>query len=112
MLLRNDFVHHMSYELRSPLTNIIGFAQLLGDGSVGPLNSKQREYALRALDPSPQASKPYGKDGQRRVNWRLLQTRSVLRGTVPNQRLVAAHANAPWMTSKQKRRPNYAWCSP
>ena len=26
--LRNDFVHHVSYELRSPLTNIIGFIQL------------------------------------------------------------------------------------
>ncbi len=25
-MLRNDFVHHMSYELRSPLANIIGFA--------------------------------------------------------------------------------------
>ena len=43
--LRNDFVHHVSYELRSPLTNIIGFIQLLGDGSVGSLNPKQVEYA-------------------------------------------------------------------
>ena len=42
--LRNDFVHHVSYELRSPLTNIIGFIQLLGDSSVGTLNAKQREY--------------------------------------------------------------------
>jgi signal transduction histidine kinase len=42
--LRNNFVHHVSYELRSPLTNIIGFIQLLGDGSVGPLNAKQHEY--------------------------------------------------------------------
>ncbi|WP_084572610.1 sensor histidine kinase [Methylocapsa aurea] len=43
--LRNDFVHHVSYELRSPLTNIIGFIQLLGDPAVGPLNKKQLEYA-------------------------------------------------------------------
>ncbi len=43
--LRNDFVHHVSYELRSPLTNIIGFIQLLSDGSVGSLNPKQVEYA-------------------------------------------------------------------
>jgi signal transduction histidine kinase len=43
--LRNDFVHHVSYELRSPLTNIIGFIELLSDGSAGPLNDKQREYA-------------------------------------------------------------------
>jgi signal transduction histidine kinase len=42
--LRDDFVHHVSYELRSPLTNIIGFAQLLGDETVGALNEKQREY--------------------------------------------------------------------
>ena len=50
--LRNDFVHHVSYELRSPLTNIIGFIQLLGDDSVGPLNDKQREYAGYVLKSS------------------------------------------------------------
>ena len=43
--LRDSFVHHVSYELRSPLTNIIGFTQLLGDESVGALNQRQREYA-------------------------------------------------------------------
>jgi signal transduction histidine kinase len=42
--LKNDFVHHVSYELRSPLTNIIGFAQLLDDVRTGPLTEKQREY--------------------------------------------------------------------
>jgi signal transduction histidine kinase len=50
--LRNDFVHHVSYELRSPLTNIIGFVQLLGDGSVGPLNERQREYAGHVMQSS------------------------------------------------------------
>jgi signal transduction histidine kinase len=43
--LRDNFVHHVSYELRSPLTNIIGFAQLLAEGVAGPLNEKQRDYA-------------------------------------------------------------------
>lgn len=43
--LRDDFVHHVSYELRSPLTTIIGFAQLLGDESTGSLSARQREYA-------------------------------------------------------------------
>ncbi|HEY8382251.1 MAG TPA: PAS-domain containing protein [Microvirga sp.] len=43
--LRDEFVHHVSYELRSPLTNIIGFTQLLGDETVGALNPRQREYA-------------------------------------------------------------------
>jgi signal transduction histidine kinase len=43
--LRNDFVNHVSYELRTPLTNIIGFTQFLAAGGVGPLNPKQLEYA-------------------------------------------------------------------
>src|SRR5207237_533041 len=42
--MKVDFVHHVSYELRSPLTNIIGFADLLTDSSTGPLVPKQAEY--------------------------------------------------------------------
>jgi signal transduction histidine kinase len=42
--IKIDFVHHVSYELRSPLTNIIGFVHLLGDPATGPLAQKQREY--------------------------------------------------------------------
>jgi signal transduction histidine kinase len=39
-----SFVHHVSYELRSPLTNIIGFVHLLADPATGALAPKQREY--------------------------------------------------------------------
>src|SRR5256885_442759 len=42
--MKVDFVHHVSYELRSPLTNIIGFADLLTDSSTGPMTPKQAEY--------------------------------------------------------------------
>lgn len=42
--LKNDFVQHVSYELRSPLTNIIGFTELLALETTGPLSQKQREY--------------------------------------------------------------------
>jgi signal transduction histidine kinase len=42
--IKVDFVHHVSYELRSPLTNIIGFAHFLSDPAFGPLTPKQREY--------------------------------------------------------------------
>jgi signal transduction histidine kinase len=42
--IKIDFVHHVSYELRSPLTNIIGFVHLLGDPTTGQLAPKQREY--------------------------------------------------------------------
>ncbi len=42
--IKLNFLHHVSYELRSPLTNIIGFAHFLGDPSTGPLTDKQSEY--------------------------------------------------------------------
>ncbi len=42
--LKNDFIQHVSYELRSPLTNIIGFAELLAQEVTGPLNPRQRDY--------------------------------------------------------------------
>jgi signal transduction histidine kinase len=42
--MKINFVHHVSYELRSPLTTIIGFAHFLSDPSTGPLTLKQSEY--------------------------------------------------------------------
>ena len=42
--LKNQFIGHVSYELRTPLTNIIGFSDLLSSTAIGPLNDKQREY--------------------------------------------------------------------
>ncbi|MBR0692374.1 PAS domain-containing sensor histidine kinase [Bradyrhizobium lablabi] len=42
--IKVDFVHHVSYELRAPLTTIIGFAHFLSDPSTGPLTPKQAEY--------------------------------------------------------------------
>ena len=42
--LKNDFVQHVSYELRSPLTNIIGFTELLSLPDTGPLTPKQHDY--------------------------------------------------------------------
>lgn len=41
--LRNDFVHHVSYELRTPLTNIIGFTEFLYNIE-DPLTAKQKDY--------------------------------------------------------------------
>lgn len=42
--LKSRFISHVSYELRTPLTNIIGFSELLQSPRVGELNSKQLEY--------------------------------------------------------------------
>jgi signal transduction histidine kinase len=42
--LKVKFVRHVSYELRSPLTNIIGFAEMLREADTGALNERQSEY--------------------------------------------------------------------
>ncbi|HKJ63620.1 MAG TPA: ATP-binding protein, partial [Hyphomicrobiales bacterium] len=42
--LQNTFLSHVSYELRTPLTNIIGFSDMLAQPPVGPLAGKQMEY--------------------------------------------------------------------
>ncbi len=42
--MKNQFIGHVSYELRTPLTNIIGFTDLLGSSHLGELSDKQREY--------------------------------------------------------------------
>ena len=42
--LKTAFISHVSYELRTPLTNIIGFAELLAGPAAGPLTERQRDY--------------------------------------------------------------------
>jgi signal transduction histidine kinase len=42
--MKNAFISHVSYELRTPLTNIIGFSDLLANPHIGVLNEKQHEY--------------------------------------------------------------------
>ena len=42
--LKTQFIGHISYELRTPLTNIIGFTELLASPFMGDLNDKQSEY--------------------------------------------------------------------
>jgi signal transduction histidine kinase len=42
--IKNQFIGNVSYELRTPLTNIIGFSELLASPFMGTLNDKQREY--------------------------------------------------------------------
>lgn len=42
--LKSDFIKHVSYELRTPLNTILGFAEMLGSGVPGALNPRQDEY--------------------------------------------------------------------
>ncbi|MEK7205542.1 MAG: ATP-binding protein, partial [candidate division NC10 bacterium] len=41
---KSEFLANMSHELRTPLNSIIGFAELVGEQRVGPLNDKQARY--------------------------------------------------------------------
>lgn len=43
--LKNDFVHTVSHDLRSPLTALLGYAELID--RIGPLNEQQREFLSR-----------------------------------------------------------------
>lgn len=42
--LKDQFIGHISYELRTPLTNIIGFSELLANPIFGALTTRQRDY--------------------------------------------------------------------
>jgi signal transduction histidine kinase len=42
--LKSDFIKHVSYELRTPLSTIMGFAEHLASGVPGGLNARQQEY--------------------------------------------------------------------
>jgi signal transduction histidine kinase len=50
--LRENFVHHVSYQLRSPLTNVIGFTELLASGAAGDLNDRQSDYVAHVMQSS------------------------------------------------------------
>jgi signal transduction histidine kinase len=55
--VKTDFVANMSYELRTPLTSIGGFAELLGGGYAGELSTKARDYVSAILESVERLSK-------------------------------------------------------
>lgn len=46
--IRSEFVHTVSHDLRSPLTSVIGYAELVE--RAGPLNEQQHEFIRRLQD--------------------------------------------------------------
>jgi protein-histidine pros-kinase len=42
--MKSEFLANMSHELRTPLNSVIGFAELMHDGHLGPMADNHREY--------------------------------------------------------------------
>jgi signal transduction histidine kinase len=55
--VKTDFVANMSYELRTPLTSIGGFAELLAGGYAGKLSAKGDDYVAAILESVERLSK-------------------------------------------------------
>ena len=55
--VKTDFVANMSYELRTPLTSIGGFAELLAGGYAGKLSAKGADYVAAVLESVDRLSK-------------------------------------------------------
>jgi signal transduction histidine kinase len=55
--VKTDFVANMSYELRTPLTSIGGFAELLGGGYAGDLTARAKDYVNAILESVERLSK-------------------------------------------------------
>lgn len=49
--MKEDFLHSITHDLRSPMTSIKGFLEILSDESVGPLNEDQKNF-LKIMDES------------------------------------------------------------
>ncbi|MBO6632939.1 PAS domain-containing sensor histidine kinase [Parvibaculum sp.] len=50
--LKSEFISHVSYQLRTPLTNILGFGEILETEMFGSLNPRQHEYMQGILESS------------------------------------------------------------
>ena len=55
--IKSDFVGHVSYQLRTPLTTISGYADFLQNGGAGELTDKQSEYVFAVQSASEDLGK-------------------------------------------------------
>ena len=55
--MKSEFVGHVSYQLRTPLTTITGYADFLQNGGAGEMNDKQSEYVFFIQSASEELAK-------------------------------------------------------
>lgn len=55
--IKSEFVGHVSYQLRTPLTTIMGYGQMLGSEAVGELNDQQEEYLFAVQSAAEELNK-------------------------------------------------------
>lgn len=55
--MKSEFVGHVSYQLRTPLTTIAGYSDFLQNGGAGELNDKQSEYIFAVQSASADLAK-------------------------------------------------------
>jgi signal transduction histidine kinase len=48
--MKNEFIANVSHELRTPLTVVIGYANTMRDGSLGPLNEAQQKALASVVE--------------------------------------------------------------
>ena len=67
--VKTDFVANMSYELRTPLTSIGGFAEMLAAGYAGKLSDKAKDY-VGAIEEVGRSAYQAGRRCSRPHDWR------------------------------------------
>ena len=55
--LKTQFIYNISHDLKTPITNIRGFAKLLYEGEFGTLNDEQKNYVKIIIDESERFTK-------------------------------------------------------
>lgn len=96
--LKTEFMENMSYELRTPLTTIIGFSEMLDNGYFGQLTPKQTEYLKGILESSLQLDGLISDlldlagigSGTLSIARTVLQVPAFIRGFAQDQQKIAA----------------------